>query len=119
MPLPPSILYFGQDPILVSTRQQIVRYAGFESHVAQSVEALHRCFAEHAVDVLVICHTVSIDERERAKRLAHSQDYPTLVLVLYAGTRDVDETEASFDTTLGPKGFLRALFALLKWHDQR
>lgn len=115
MQLPVSILCFGSDPTLVRTRQQIFQRAGFITRIAESKQELSRCFAQYAFNILVICHSVSTEECDAAKQLAHSQKALTLVLVLDRGahTCNADAKDAMFQTTLGPEALLRAISQLL------
>lgn len=115
MQSPVSILCYGHDRMLVRTRQQIFQRAGFRSQMAATEEALHSYFAEYAIDVLVICHSVTLDECESAKQLAHGQADQTLVLVLDKHTCKSrgEGADGAFDTLHGPERLLCRLNALL------
>ena len=118
MSLPPSILCYGHDPVLVRTRQQIFERAGLASKTAQSRQELERLFKSFAVDLLVICHTVSTGECEEAKQIAHSQADPSLVLVLNKGTHncEVGGEDAAFDSRQGPMDLVKTVSLLLMQH---
>ena len=109
-----SILCFGNDHILVETRQRILSNAGFQSRRAETLEELHLCFESSAVDLLLICHSSTLAEREEAKHLAKRQAIPALILLLHTGVPSTtDEAQAGFDSRQGPTALLRAVDELL------
>lgn len=67
------ILCYGRDSILVKTRQQIFERAGFTSKATLNLPEVKLYLEDYEVDVLVICHSVSTEDCEDAKRTAHDQ----------------------------------------------
>jgi CheY-like chemotaxis protein len=74
MAAPISILLFGQDPVLLSTRQWVLSSNGHQVYLAADLASATRILADEPVDLLVLCHTLSPEDRDQAIALTTPKD---------------------------------------------
>lgn len=108
MPSTASVLLYGNDTHLLRTRRWLVESSGLQVFATDQMLALNQIFTEHPIDVLVLCHSLSFEERERAKAIAQAHSPRTKVLVLAvteAGVR-ARSSDRMISTADGPKVLL-------------
>ena len=113
-----TVLCYGADSTLLNTRQQMLACVGFASYIARVLPEVRLFLLKNTIDVLLVCHSVPLEECRAAVHLAHSQLIPTFVLVLTKGTccNDIEGVDAMFDTTEGPEKLVKTVAALLQKH---
>lgn len=111
MPSAASVLLFGKDTHLLRTRRWLVESAGFQVFATDQFLTLNQIFTEHPVDVLILCHSLSFEERERAKAIAQAHASMTKVLVLVSteAGASAQSSERMLSTAEGPKRLLDAV----------
>jgi CheY-like chemotaxis protein len=62
------ILAVGQDPMILSTRSAILRSAGHIVVPASSIGESIELFLDEDFDLVLLCHTVSVEDRDRLTR---------------------------------------------------
>jgi|SRR5579863_6177813 len=59
----PRVLCFSRDPLLLKTREQVLS-TRYEGVAVSSVEELKALDTDEGFDVVLLCHTLSVDECE-------------------------------------------------------
>jgi|SRR6185312_9002511 len=83
-------LSVGQDPVLLETRRQILRHAGYTVVSALSVEQALQSFVSGDFDIVVLCHSMPVQDRERLTYSIrrHSPNTPVIVVTAKVGAMD-------------------------------
>jgi DNA-binding response OmpR family regulator len=77
-----AILSAGRDRLLLFTRNRVLEEAGYNVTAATtSAETVERFFAGD-FDLVILCHSIPIEERERIAMLVHNHSPSTPVIVL-------------------------------------
>ena len=120
--LPPqSILLYGWDERLLETRRLVLERAGFQVWTVKSLADAEKLIAAHPPALLLLCHSLSVRDCEKALEMAHLL-LPTMkCLVLTAGTpvcklSEGDEVYSAFE---GPGNLVAMIERLLKPDDRR
>jgi hypothetical protein len=84
MSVPISILLFGTNTLLLEARMGVLQSVGYRASIAPNLSALSHMLREKEVDLLILCHSLSMEDRGRA--LAFTYRWPMMrSLVLTAG----------------------------------
>ena len=67
-----SILLYGHDDVLLFTRRAILEKTGFRVFTASYLHEVEVIAATQPIDLLVLCQTVSYEERTKALSLVNS-----------------------------------------------
>lgn len=85
-----QILLVGRDPMLLQTRKLILG-TYFEVESAGRISEARAILSQHDVDLIVLCDTLSRNERLQIADMVHDKKpQPTLLSLLGPGTRDVN-----------------------------
>lgn len=110
MPTAASVLLFGNDSHLLRSRRWLVESLGFKVFATDNILTLHQIFTEHPVDVMVLCHSLSPEESERAKAMAREYSPGTRVLILAVSEAHIGpENKCAVSVAEGPKALLEAV----------
>ena len=83
-------LAVGQDPLLLEMRSQVLQSAGYMVVCALSVEeALHH-FVSSDFDIVILCHSIPVLDRERLTCAIHSRSAATPVVVVASRFSAID-----------------------------
>jgi len=106
------ILLFGNDSHLLESRQWVFESAGYEVYAATSFLALDHILANHPgslpIDLMILCHSLSTEECNRARSLALAR-FPKMEVVILAVHSCVSHTiegDMVVDTAEGPRTLL-------------
>ena len=115
MPFPYSVLCYGHDSCLLTTRQQILERAGFATEIVGSQQEFEHCLQEYSVDLVLLCHSLTTAECEYVKQAVHVQAEPTLLLLLSKGVNkcSLEGVDALFNSGEGPSALIRFITTLL------
>lgn len=72
MQQPPSILVYGREPGLLLSRTWVLQAAGFHAQPAGNLCEARKAAGSRAVDLLVLCHTLSSEDCRDALTWADS-----------------------------------------------
>ena len=116
MTLPPSVLVYGRDKGLLETRRLVLETAGFKTHTVESLAEAEKSTVAHPEGLLVLCHSLSLEECQDALLMAHSRQPGRKRLIMTAGTAvpplgDEDELLTAFH---GPKTLVDTVRKLLE-----
>ena len=98
-----SIVMYGRDARLLETRAWVLENAGHRVRTVSSLDALERMLPTEQTNLLVLCHTLSMEDCGRAIALTHP--WPrTKSLILTAGAKGCHAQimGAALDTMDGP-----------------
>ena len=98
-----SILMYGRDAHLLETRAWVLEQAGHRVRTALNLDTLKRMLSAEHTDLLVLCHSLSMEECGRS--IAFTVPWPrTKSLILTAGPKGCHDQimGAVIDTMDGP-----------------
>ena len=67
-----TILVYGNDEMLLITRRMVFEKAGYRVFTANSLSNAALVLMNHQIDVLILCQTLSDDERRAVLETAHT-----------------------------------------------
>jgi hypothetical protein len=92
----PTILTVGQDQLLLDTRVAIFRKMHLDATAANAHDAI-RLLKARGFDLVVLCHTLSLEEMTLIARLAHQHNQRTRVLKLVSAIYRGSNTDIDTD----------------------
>lgn len=110
-----SILVYGRDPQLLETRQWVLERAGYRVSTATELSDIAQLVPLDQICLLILCHTLSMEECGRAIALVHTRwpQVETVVLIAgQTGCRPVSSSEV-VDAMEGPVKLLNAVAKLV------
>lgn len=115
MPALPSILVYGRDPRLLDTRRWVLEKAGYRVLTVQTLSEAERMAAVEPISLFLLCHTLPIEDCQKALAAANTIRPEMKLLLMTANTplcsQGPDERVLSaFD---GPKALIGAVQELL------
>ncbi len=87
MPKSATILIYGHDAQLLETRCMILERAGYSVLTATGLDEFERIPACRRVDLLLLCHSLSMEDCGRSLALAHSRWPQLKSLTLTSGAK--------------------------------
>jgi hypothetical protein len=113
-----AILSAGRDRPLLYTRNRVLEEAGYSvTPATTSAETVERFFTGD-FDLVVLCHSIPIEERERIAMLVHNHSPSTPVIVLAdMATRRYNFGDLTVESDAG--SLLESLPLALKMADER
>ena len=112
----PSILIYGNDATLLDTRQWVLESAHFRVTTTSALPSALAALTEKAPDLLVLCHTLSADERNSINAALAALKLPAKTLTFSPTHRTIDRAEILgevVDGFEGPHGLIAAAKRLL------
>jgi CheY-like chemotaxis protein len=85
------VLAVGHDPVLLETRSQVLQGAGYTVIPELSLKKAVARFPEEDFDLVLLCHSIPADDRERMVRLIreHTSSTPIVCIATTLGQRDL------------------------------
>ena len=110
------VLAVGHDSMLLETRSQVLRGAGYTVVSTLSLNKSITYFLEGDFDLILLCHSIPAAGRERLARLMreHAPRTPIVTVVSYLGEKD-PFADASIEND--PEHLVAALRAFLQRRD--
>ncbi len=105
-----SILVFGRDPLLLDTRASILRLAGYRVIALTPKEGTP---PTEAVNLLVLCHTLTAAERNALQLFAAAQRPAAGLLCLTPTEGSLEGFPDHFNIFDGPAKFVETVQKLL------
>lgn len=116
MPDPVCVLLFGNDSHLLKSRCMVLESVGCTVYMANRLVDVKQILTDHRIGLLLLCHTLTVEECDRAKAVVETFSPETKVLVLAAA--DFAECAANGDRVVstgdGPKAMLRTVNEMAK-----
>ena len=110
-----TIFVYGTDVMLLTTRRMIFEKAGYTVFTAESLSDAVLVLMNHHIDVLVLCQTLSDEERRAVLETAHTLQPEIKCAALSFDGRDIEmeglETHRGLD---GPPSLLAAIGRMLQ-----
>ena len=111
----PIIVAYSRDPQLLRTRRWVLERAGYQVVAATELSTITQLFPPKSIGLLILCHTLSMEECGRAIALVHTKSPQAQTLFLVAGQVDCQVESASemLDATRGPDLLLKTVAGLV------
>ena len=111
MSAPASVLVFGRDHQLVHTRCLILQRAGYRVWTASSLDEINGLLPQPAMDVMLLCHTLSTEECNKALEVTHERwpQIQTIALVSGSSGCASEPTDAVMNASDGPAKLIKAV----------
>lgn len=110
MPPVPSILMYGRDICLLQTRALVLQHAGYRVAAVQNWLGAP---AHEAIDLLILCHSLTQQQRRKALEDASDQ-WPTAKQLCLTPTNGPIDTDClTFDSFGGPEKLIEVVGKLL------
>ena len=116
MALTSSILLYGHDATLLETRRWVLETARFKVVTAVALPAVLTLMTQGSPELLVLCHTLTADERGAAIAAAAALRPPVKTLSFCTTRQAIGEEGiqgATVDSFAGAIGFIAAARGLL------
>jgi DNA-binding response OmpR family regulator len=116
MPTSPSVLLLGHDESLLQTRRWLLESNGLQVYIATHFPALNQTLEDHDVDLLILCHSLTAEECERAVAIVESHPPKLKVLALTTASSDfpVEKVDRVVNASDGPKTLLNIVARFMK-----
>jgi DNA-binding response OmpR family regulator len=121
----PTILFYGNDELLLMTRRRILEGAGFRAGVTSQLKEIPRLVCELPADLVVLCHSLSRTECVMAGLVArnHRPDVRMLLMMADGLFRDRDSAMSEvaddiFTLSLEPEKLVAKVRSMLKERPQ-
>ena len=85
MPSPANILMFGRDAQLLDTRRMVLEISGYKVSTATDLSDFDRAVSSDCFDLVILCHSLSLEDCGRAVAVALSRWPSVRILTLTAG----------------------------------
>lgn len=110
-----SILIYGRVPQLLETRQWVLERAGYRVSTATELSDIAQLVSIEQISLLILCHTLSMEECGRAIALVHTQWPQVGTVVLIAGQTGCRQASSSevVDAMDGPVKLLNTVAKLV------
>ena len=111
-----TILIYGHDPTLLDTRRWVLEKAGFQVFTVGEMEGTAKLLADERIDLLLLCHTLTSEERRTIRAATTNLRPATKTLVMMTTSQEAgrEETEGgSIHIFAGAAGLIAATRKLL------
>ncbi len=105
------ILITGRDPDLLYIRELVLKSAGY--HVSATLVPIRSFSGLRSVQLLIICHTLSVEERRSDLNTLASASPDTIPLCMMPRSEFCEAGVASLDCLRGPSEMLHVVHELL------
>ena len=111
-----SILMYGRDAQLLETRRMVLETSGHKVRTTMDLSEIDRIAAFQNFDLLILCHSLSMEQCGRALALAHSRWPSVESLILTAGAAGCTTplTERVLDAMQGPAKLISTVGQIAK-----
>ena len=92
----PCVLVYGEDALLIETRAKVIQTRGFRTCEAKSDSELSQRLNQGRCKAIVLCHTLSELEAERASLLARQKIPGIRVIAMARSSSAYDESLGNF-----------------------
>jgi hypothetical protein len=103
-----SILLYGRDSSLLNTRELILQRAGYRVFTATDLSEIDSVLQGESVDLLILCHSLTLEQCGRALAFCHSR-WPFVKSLLLAAPGSwcaKGKRELVFEASAGPAELL-------------
>jgi hypothetical protein len=110
-----SILLYGRDPLLLETRSLVLERSGYRIWTASALRDLEHLPDTKKIDILILCHSVPLEESGRALAFCQSR-WPLMRCLMLSGPDSwctPGVPQLVFEIAHGPARLLSTLGALL------
>ena len=110
-----SILVYGRDPVVLETRRMVLETTGASVVATTGWEQAQQVISNPSLDLLVLCYTLSSEDRQSILQFAQGIRPEITTLVLRAdGQSSADFGKDTLDVFAGPRAFKAKVMELLQ-----
>jgi hypothetical protein len=115
MTSPVSILVYGRDPRLLETRRWVLEHSGARVWMATELSDFDQIAAGKSIDLVILCHSLSMEDCGRALALANTRWPQAQSLVLISEPSDCFPgfSDGVADAGRGPAFLLQTVAKLI------
>ena len=113
MSIPAPVLVYGRDRKLLETRRLVLQTLGGKVYAADDRETTEQLIRDLMPGVLVLCYTLSPEERDLILSFVHAVYPATKVLILRADGPASAQTDDDFSIFTGPRALRRKVEEML------
>jgi DNA-binding response OmpR family regulator len=114
-----SILVYGNDPLLLTTRRLVLEKAGFRVFTSMKYEDTMQMMLNQQLDLLILCQTLNVDERLGALAISRHV-FPPMKTVIMSQPGEssslVGPHEQVVQPIYGPETLLAVVRRMLKYN---
>jgi DNA-binding NtrC family response regulator len=109
------ILLMGADATLLDLRSRVLEAAGFAVARATSVPEIKEVLKERHVALLLLCHTLTVYDCQRAMAAVHEVDPEiiTIVLATFSGRTPIQNRNVVVHQMSGPQKLVQTVRGIL------
>ena len=116
---PTRILVYGRDPSLLETRQLVLQTIGGTVEATTELEQAKRMLGDGSLDLLVLCYTLSLEDRNAILNSVEQLSPDLKVLILSADGPPSNQTvDGDFSIFSGPGAFKSKVLRMLGSEEQ-
>ena len=108
------ILAVGQDPMVLSTRCSILRSAGYLVRPSSSIAEAIDIFDDLDVDLVLLCHSISVEDRDRLTQVIRSGGSRTPIYTVSTASSEFEAGGADGILSSRPEALITELDAVLE-----
>lgn len=115
MQTPCSVVIYGREPLLLTTRKLLLESEGFHVCCTETYTATETQLIREPVDVLVLCYTVEAQERRSILSTARllKPKIKTLVLTIPTVALEIEDEDHVLEMHKGPVSFIEKVRQLV------
>ena len=113
------ILVYGRDPHLLETRRRLLELSGARVGIATDISDIVQLDPAEQIDLIVLCHSLSREQCDRALEIAHRRWPQVQILVLTSGECGchAEYADQVADISEGPAYLLNTVANLVRSQD--
>jgi DNA-binding NtrC family response regulator len=113
--MPTDVLLYGRDAALLATRQLLLENHGYETSATTELEDVQRMLSHENVKLLILGHTLSLEDIGRALALSQSLQSSAkyLFLINAQSAQDSESSAETFNVSRGPAQFIARVQQML------
>jgi hypothetical protein len=113
--MPTDVLLYGRDPSLLATRQLLLENHGYKTSATTELEDVQRILCKESVKLLILGHTLSLEDIGRALALSQSlqSSAKCLFLINAQSAQDSESSAETFNVSRGPAQFIARVQQML------
>jgi hypothetical protein len=113
--MPTDVLLYGRDLSLLTTRQLLLENHGYKTSATTDLEDVQRILSHENVKLLILGHTLSLEDIGRALALSQSlqSSAKCLFLINAQSAQDSESSAETFNVSRGPAQFIAQVQQML------
>jgi hypothetical protein len=113
--MPTDVLLYGRDASLLATRQLLLENHGYQTSATTELAEVERILSKENVKLLIMGHTLSLEDIGRVLALSQSlrPSIKYLYLINWQSSQDPESSAETFNVSKGPAQFIARVQQML------